>query len=86
MFGKLLRLSGPHQVQQLPNGLLFKLAHTFPTIKPHVLYVKLFHRLNSQEFQTVNPNFQKLKIDHLFKKKKKKKLPHQNFQQLKIRE
>jgi hypothetical protein len=38
----------------LLNGLLFKPAHNFPMIKHSMIYVKLFHRLNSQEFQTVN--------------------------------
>jgi hypothetical protein len=41
-------------VLQLLNYLLFKTAHDFPMIKPYMLYVKCFHRLISQEFQTVN--------------------------------
>jgi hypothetical protein len=30
-------------------------TYNFPMIKSSKLYVKLFHHLNSQEFQTVNP-------------------------------
>jgi hypothetical protein len=45
-----LNLVGLNQRKQLTNSLLLKLAHDFPMIKPSTLYVKLFHRLNSQEF------------------------------------
>jgi hypothetical protein len=54
MFGKFYKLVGLNQRLKLPSYLLFKTAHDFPTIKPSMLYVKLFHSLNSQEFQTVN--------------------------------
>jgi len=55
MFGRLLNLVGLNQGIQLTNSQLLKPARDFPMIKPFMLYVKHFYRLNSQEFQTVNP-------------------------------
>jgi hypothetical protein len=55
MFGRLYNMVGLNQRIQLMNSQSFKPAHDFPMIKSSMLYVKFFHRLNLQEFQTVNP-------------------------------
>jgi len=52
--GKLLKLVGLSQRMQLLNQSLIK-THDYLMVKPSMLYVKRFHRLNSLESQTVNP-------------------------------
>jgi len=54
-FLKSIDVVGLNERIQLTNLQLFKPVRNFPMIKLSVLYVKHFHRLNSQEFQTVNP-------------------------------